>query len=111
MNNAIYLYKNPLIFIPMIAMFVIIFGIVFRSLREIDIFPAGSRLVIALCVTTLAMYGMNQTLIRAVANQYTAMGVTMLFGLAVLLLAAWIGLTVKTRKRLRRSQKDDEERK
>jgi hypothetical protein len=29
-------------------------------------------------------------------------------GLAGLLLAAWIGLTVKTRKRIRRPQHDDE---
>lgn len=100
-------YKNPLIFIPMIAMFVIIFGIVSRSLREIDMFPAGSRLVVALCVTIMAMYGMDQTLIRAVVSQYTAMGVAMLFGLAGLLLAAWVGLTVNTRKRLRRSREDD----
>ncbi len=104
-------YKNPLILIPMIAMFVIIFGIVLRSLKEMDIFPAGSRRIITLCVTILAMYGMDQTIVRTIAMQYSAMGAAMLFGLAGLLLTAWIGLTVKTRKHLRRSQKDDEERK
>ena len=100
-------YKNPLIFIPMIAMFVIIFGIVSRSLREIDMFPAGSRLVVALCVTIMAMYGMDQTLIRAVVSQYTAMGVAMLFGPAGLLLSPRVGLTAHTRNLLRRPRQDD----
>jgi hypothetical protein len=92
----------------MAAMFVIIFGIVMRSLREMPLFAGGGKVVIALCVTVMAMYGMDQTLVRAVVGQYTAMGVVMLFGLAGLLLAAWIGLTIKTRKRMRRSQQDDE---
>jgi hypothetical protein len=108
MNDAIHRYEDPLIFIPMAAMFVIIFGIVLRSLREMPLFAGGAKAVIALCVTILAMYGMDQTLVRVVVGQYTAMGVAMLFGLAGLLLAAWIGLTVKTRRRLRRSRQDDE---
>lgn len=101
-------YSDPLVLIPMAAMFVIIFGIVLRSLREMPLFAGGGKVVVAFCVTTLAMYGMDQTLVRAVVGQYTAMGVAMLFGLAGLLLTAWIGLTVKTRKHIRRSQRDDE---
>jgi len=101
-------YSQPLVLIPMAAMFVIIFGIVLRSLREMPLFEGAGKVVIALCVTILAMYGMDQTLVRAVVGQYTAMGVAMLFGLAGLLLAAWIGLVVKTRKHIRRSQRDDE---
>lgn len=108
MNDAIHRYSNPLLLIPMAAMFVIIFGIVLRSLREMPLFEGGGKVVIALCVTILTMYGMDQTLVRAVVGQYTAMGVAMLFGLAGLLLTAWIGLTVKTRKRIRRSRHDDE---
>ena len=108
MNDVIDRYSDPLVLIPMAAMFVIIFGIVLRSLREMPLFEGGGKVVIALCVTILAMYGMDQTLVRAVVGQYTAMGVVMLFGLAGLLLTAWIGLTVKTRKRIRRSQHDDE---
>ena len=110
MNELIDRYSDPLVLIPMAAMFVIIFGIVMRSLREMPLFAGGGKVAVALCVTVLAMYGMDQTLVRAVVGQYTAMGVAMLFGLAGLLLATWIGLTVKTRKRIRRSQEDDEER-
>ena len=102
-------YSNPLVLIPMAAMFVIIFGIVLRSLREMPLFEGGAKVVIALCVTILAMYGMDQTLVRLVVGQYTAMGVVMLFGLAALLLAAWVGLTVKSRRQIRRSQREDEE--
>lgn len=109
MNEMLARYHDPLVLIPMAAMFVIIFVIVHRSLREMDMFPAGSRLVIGLCVTVLAMYGMDQTVIRVVVSQYTAMGVAMLFGLAVLLLTVWIGLSAQTRKRIARSQRDDEE--
>jgi len=105
------LYVNPLILIPMAAMFVIIFGIVLRTLGEMPLFSGGAKVVIAMCVTILAMYGMDQTLVRAVIGQYTGMGVAMLFGLAGMLLTAWIGLTVKTRKRIRRSQQNDDEQK
>ena len=101
-------YADPLVLIPMAAMFVIILGIVLRSLREMTLFKGGGKIVIALCVTILAMYGMDQTLVGLVVGQYTAMGVAMLFGLTGLLLTAWIGLTVKTRKRIRRSRHDDE---
>ena len=99
-------YTHPEVLIPMAAMFVIIFGIVLRSLREMPLFEGGGKIVIALCVTVLAMWGMDQAIVRAVVGQYTAMGVAMLFGLAGLLLTAWIGLTVKARKRIRRSAKE-----
>jgi len=102
-------YENPLILIPMAAMFVIIFAIVMRSMKEMPLFAGGGKIAIALCVTVLAMYGMDRMLVRAVVEEYTAMGVAMLFGLAGLLLTAWIGLTVKTRRHMRRSQYDDHE--
>ena len=108
MDDLVSPYADPLVVIPMAAMFVIIFGIVLWSLREMPLFAGGAKFVIALCVTTLAMYGMDQTLVRAIVGTYTAMGVVMLFGLAGLLLTAWIGLTVRSRKRIRRSQDDEE---
>ena len=100
-------YENPLILIPMAAMFVIIFGIVIRSMREMPLFAGSGKAVIAFCVTVLAMYGMDCTLVKAVVEEYTAMGVAMLFGLVGLLLTAWIGLTVKMREHMRRSQQDN----
>ena len=107
-NEALARYQDPLVATPMAAMLVIIFGIVLRSLREMPLFEGGAKVVIALCVTILAMYGMDQALVRLVVGQYTAMGAAMLFGLAGLLLTAWIGPTVKMRKRICRSQHDDE---
>jgi len=109
MNELVTTYGRPVILIPMAAMAVIIFGIVLRSLREMPLFEGGGKIVIALCVTTLAMYGMDQTLVRLVVGQYTAMGVAMLFGFAALLLGAWIGLAVKSRRQIRRSQREDNE--
>lgn len=109
MDEWINRYSEPMVLIPIAAMFVIIFGIVRRSLQEMPLFEGGTKNIVALCVSTLAMYGMDQTLVSAVLTEYTAMGIVMLFGLAGLLLAAWIGLMVKTRKHIRRSQWDDEE--
>ena len=97
-------YENPLILIPMAAMFIIIFGIVIRSMKEMPLFAGGAKIIIALCVTVLAMYGMDRTLVKVVVEEYTAMGVAMLFGLTGLLLAAWGALTFKARKRIDRSQ-------
>ncbi len=71
-------------------------------------YSACKALVIGLCVTILVIYGMDQTLVRAVVGQYTVMGVVMLFGLAGLLLAAWIGLSFRTQKQIIRSQREDE---
>ena len=81
------------------VIFIIVFSLVMRSLREMDMFPAGSRLVIGLCVTTLAMHGMDRALIRPIMASYSAMGVAVLISLAALLLATWIGIVVKGRKK------------
>jgi len=108
MDEWLRTYSGPLVLIPMAAIFVIIFGIVMRSLKEMPLFAGGAKFVITLCVTILAMYGMDRAIVRAVVAEYTAMGVAMLFGLAGLLLTAWIGLAVQTRKRIRRAQSDEE---
>lgn len=108
MDHLMSRYSDPLILIPMGAMFVIIFGIVLRALCEILIFAGDTIVVITLCVTTSAIYGMDQTLVRAVVREYTVMGVAMLFGFAGLLLAAWVGLAIRTRECIRWPQQDEE---
>lgn len=101
MSQAFEIYTDDLwVCLPSVAIFVLIFSLVMRSLREMDMFPAASRLVIGLCVTTLAMYGMDRAVIRPILASYSAMGVAMLISLAVLLLATWIGIVVKGRKKL-----------
>jgi hypothetical protein len=102
-------YSQPLVLIPVTAMFVIIFAIVVRSLKEMPLFARGGKVVVALCVTVLAMYGLDQTIVRAVVQQYTAMGVAMLFGLAGLLLTAWLGLVARSRRHIRRSQENEDD--
>lgn len=95
-------YSNLAILIPMVAMFVIIFGIVVRSLKEMPLFAGGGKIVVALCVTILAMYGMDQTMIRFIVINYSVMGIVMLVSLAVLLMIVWITLVVRGANRRER---------
>jgi len=100
MNDALDIYTRDLkILVPVVAMFIIIFAIVLRSMREMPLFEGGAKVVVALCVSLLAMWGMDQAFIRPILLHYTAMGIAMLIGLAVMLLVAWIGIMVKTGKR------------
>ncbi len=100
MNHVADIYTHDLrILIPAVAMFVIIFAIVLRSMREMPLFEGGAKVVVALCVSLLGMWGMDQAFICPILMHYTAMGIAMLIGLAVMLLAAWIGIMVKTAKR------------
>jgi hypothetical protein len=108
MNDAIHRYEDPLTVIPMVAMFVIIFGVVLWLLGEMPFPAGGAKVAMALCVTTLATYGMGQTLVCAVVGQYPPIGVAMLLGLAGLPLTVWTALTARARKRIHRSQQDDE---
>ena len=109
MDESIKIYSDLRILIPMSAMFVIIFGIVMRSLKEMPLFAGAGKVVIALCVSALAMYGMDQAIIKTIVVQYTTMGMVMLLIFAGLLLAAWVGIAAKARKELRRSQRQDDE--
>lgn len=90
-------YEDLRILIPAAAMFLIIFAIVFRTLKEMPLFPGpAGRVVVSFCVTALAMYGMDQVMIRSILMSYSAMGFAMLVGLAGLLLVVWIGLMVRS---------------
>ena len=87
------LYRDYKILVPVALMFVIIFCICLRSLGEIEAFRGPQRLVLAFCVSTLAIWGLDQTLIQFVVAKYTNMGVAMLVTLASLLLATWVRIT------------------
>ena len=97
MNATSNPYSDLWVLTPVAAMFVIVFCIVYRVLGDIEIVAHGPRPVLAFCVTALAIYGLDQTLIRHVVAEYTAMGVTMLITLASLLLGAWMKI-VKRKK-------------
>jgi len=85
MNGAFDLYTHDVrILIPVVAMFIIIFAIVLRSMKEMPLFEGGAKVVVALCVSLLAMWGMDQAFIRPVLMHYSAMGMAMLVGLTAL---------------------------
>lgn len=84
------LYRDYRILVPVALMFVIIFCISFRSLGEIKAFQGPPQAILAFCVSALAIWGLDQTLIQFVVTKYTNMGVAMLVTLASVLLATWI---------------------
>ena len=45
MSNLDFYLQDFRILVPFVAIFIIIFSLVMRSLREMDMFPAASRLV------------------------------------------------------------------
>lgn len=96
------LYSDLRVLIPVGAIFVIVFAIVFRTMQDIPIFSGENskpaRAIVALCVTTLAVLGMDQVFIRPILLTYAAMGYAVLMGLAALLLITWIGIIFRTKK-------------
>jgi len=99
MDALPYTYADLHILIPVAAMFLIIFAIVFRTLKEMPLFPGRSaQFVVAFCVTALSMYGVDQVMIRPILLSYSAMGYAMLVSLAALLTATWIGILIRSRK-------------
>lgn len=84
------LYRDYRILVPVVLMFVIVFCISFRTLREINVFHGPPQVILAFCVSALAIWGLDQTLIQFVVAKYSNMGVAMLVTLASVLLATWI---------------------
>lgn len=82
-------YADPDILIPLAAMTVILFVVVFRVLGDIEIFKGSTRLPVACCVTLLAVHGMDRIAIDLVISHYVAMGVAILVGVASLIGSRW----------------------
>ncbi|MEW6078693.1 MAG: hypothetical protein AB1724_12825 [Thermodesulfobacteriota bacterium] len=103
MNDAMAIYTSDLrVLIPTVAMFVIVFAIILRSMKEMSLIEGSvQKVAVSLCVSLLAIWGMDQALIRPLLLNYTAMGIAMLVSLAVMLLSVWIGLLVKTHRKNR----------
>ena len=82
-------YGDPFILIPLIIMGVILFCVIYRTLGDVEIFQGGIRLLIALCVTLLALYGFDRAIVATITNHYVAMGATILIGIAALISRKW----------------------
>ena len=59
-------YSDLRVLIPMVAVFVIIYAIVRRSIKDTELFQEGTGIVVAMCVSLLAMYGVDRTLVRII---------------------------------------------
>ncbi len=97
MDSVVERYSDPLILIPMAAMFLIVFTCVWSALGKLPMFEERPRLVVALCVAFLGIYGMDQAIMLHVIERYTALAVAILVGLASLVLSAWLKLANRTR--------------
>ncbi len=86
------------IWLPYAAIFLLVFAITFHSLRDFSMFDKGTSAIMAICVSLIGLFGMDQMLIRPLMASYGAMAFAMLIGLAVLLLSIWIGIIVKGSK-------------
>ncbi len=83
------------IWLPYAAIFLLVFAISYHSLRDFSMFDKNTSVVMAICVSLLGIFGMDQVLIRPLMASYGALAFAMLIGLAVLLLSVWIGMIVK----------------
>lgn len=83
------------VWLPYAAIFTLVFAISFHSLRDFSAFDKRTTAVVAICVSLIGVYGMDQALIRPIMASYSAMGFAMLIGLAVLLLSVWIGMIIR----------------
>ena len=77
--------EDPDILVPLAAMAIIIFAVVFKVLNGIEPLRGPVRLPIAICVTILAVIGIDRAAMDFVINHYTALGVAILVGVAALI--------------------------
>ena len=98
MEELVKPYGDPRVLLPMGLMFVIIFAVVLSSLRSAGLFPHATRVIVALCISGLAMYGLDRTIVRLVVVPYTAMGVAILISLAAMVLVVWLRLLRRTQR-------------
>lgn len=101
-------YENLYILIPTAIIFLIIFLIVMRTLKEMPLFEGPAKIGIGLGVSVLAVYGMDRAIIRTIVMEYTTMGVVLLIILAGLITTVWITLSVKSLRGRNRYQDQDE---
>jgi len=101
-------YENLYILIPTAIIFLIIFLIVMRTLKEMPLFEGLAKVGIGLGVSILAVYGMDRAIIRTIVMEYTTMGVVLLIILAGLITTAWIMLSIKSYRGLNRYRDQDE---
>lgn len=101
-------YADPLILLPIAAMFVIVFAVVFTSLKRAKLFPRGTSLIVAICVSVLAMYGVDRAVVRLIVIPYAGMGVVMLISVAGILLIAWLVIALKASRRVGPRRGDDD---
>lgn len=85
--------------LPYAAIFLLVFAISFTSLRDFSAFDKNTSVVVAVCVSLIGIFGMDQVLIRPIMASYSAMGFAMLIGLAVLLLSVWIGIIIRSSRK------------
>ena len=87
------------IWLPYAAIFLLVFAISFHSLRDLSMFDKRTSAVMAICVSLLGIFGMDQVLIRPLMASYAAMGFAMLIGLAILLLAIWVRIILRSSRK------------
>jgi hypothetical protein len=93
----------PMVVLCAVLVFVILFAIILRTLRQIPLFGRNNVVVLALCVTLLCMLGLHQVFVQPAGTEaaraddahrsldflllpYTAMALAMLLALCLLLL-------------------------
>jgi hypothetical protein len=77
--------------VPLVALFVIIFCCVLKAVEEMGIFRGPSKVAVAACVSILAVWGLDRTIIWPIVIEYQAMGLTLLIVLLILLLLGMFG--------------------
>jgi hypothetical protein len=82
-------YSDPYILIPMLLMGVILFCVIYKIVGNIELFRDSVRTLVSLCVTLLALYGFDRTIVATITNHYVVMGMTILIGIAALISRKW----------------------
>ena len=64
--------------IPLAAIFLIVFSVTWRAIGQLDLCPRRLRPILALCVSTLAVFGMDRSVIPLLLIPYHALGLVLL---------------------------------
>lgn len=83
MLNDLDRYEDPIHFLPILVMGILLFIVVRRAVADTGIFGESSNLG-AFCIVALALYGFDEATVDMILLQYAAMGAAILIAIASL---------------------------
>lgn len=87
------------ILIPLIVMFFLIFVMIYKTVKEIDIFKGAAKSIVALCVSLLAIIGFEKQMVSFILFFYSTTGFVFLIIIIFSIMLTWFKIVTKKKRK------------